>query len=326
MARPRFPAAQAAADSRLVLAARQGDGASLGLLFEQYRPRLYASALLMLGHRHEAEDAVADGFLTALTRLEDLHDPQAVGGWLHAIVRNRCLMVLRQRRSRPMVSEDDAQAELAARADPRCVEQQVHDTELRDWIWCALARLPETQRATVMLRYFGRCHSYEEIATLLGVPVGTVRSRLFDARLRLADELLACAGRADDGMLTEATRRGTGYAQALGDAYDRQRPEDFLLGHTDDLVLRWPDGRILHGRPHLRDALDADLLAGVRLRPQHTMASGGVMVVEGRFENPASDPHHCPPGMVLVVWHDDEAGAVRRVHIHHLARPIPDEA
>lgn len=314
-----FCADRPAADARLVLAARAGDAASLGLLLQRYRSSLFALALAVLDHKHEAEDAVADTMLTALTHLAEIADSHAVGGWLHAVLRNHCLMALRRRRARPLLDEEEGEAELAARVDPRCVEQQVAGAELREWVWRALERLSEPQRAVVMLRYFSRCEAYDDIAAVLSVPVGTVRSRLFDARQKLAHELLSCAGPEADPDLALARRQAEAYAQLLGEAYEQQRTSDYLDAHAEDFRLHWSDGRERRGRQLLRAQVEGDLTAGVRMDPQAVMASGSIAVVEARFQSPASDPEHCPPGIVLVLWRG-ERGTVERANAHHEPR------
>jgi len=86
---------------------------------------------------------------------------------------------------------------------------------LRDWIRGELDHLPQPLRVTVMLRYFGSYDSYDEVAAILGVPVGTVRSRLSEARARLADAMLASAGLIDDETRTLATEREQFWADAL---------------------------------------------------------------------------------------------------------------
>ncbi len=82
-------------DADLVRAAQNGDTASLGVLLERYRASLHARALGILGLGPQAEDAVHDTFLVALRRIDWVREPAAVGGWLHAVLRNVCLMRLR---------------------------------------------------------------------------------------------------------------------------------------------------------------------------------------------------------------------------------------
>jgi predicted RNA polymerase sigma factor len=74
-------------DARLVLAAQRGDAASLGILLERHRTSMYALALRLLGHKPEAQDAVQDAFLVALSGIDRLRKPEAAGGWLHSISR-----------------------------------------------------------------------------------------------------------------------------------------------------------------------------------------------------------------------------------------------
>src|SRR3712207_1042617 len=81
-------------DADLVRAAQGGDVTSLGLLLERYRAALYGQALGILGYGPQAEDAVHDAFVVALRKIHTVGERAAVGGWLHAVVRNVCLMRL----------------------------------------------------------------------------------------------------------------------------------------------------------------------------------------------------------------------------------------
>ena len=121
--------------------------------------------------------------VVALVRIGSLRDPAAVGGWLHRVLRNVCLMRLRsQPYATPHADEDVP--ELTPRID-EALERLV----LRDWVWEAIDDLTPEDRVTLILRHFARSSSYEAIAALTGVPVGTVRSRLNRARTRLATAL-----------------------------------------------------------------------------------------------------------------------------------------
>ena len=178
-------------DSDLVRAAWAGDASALGALLERHRAWLYATALSMLGDPTDAQDAVQDTLLTAVARLGDVREPAAVAGWLRTVVRNHCLMRIRPRRPTPT-----GDIELNGRS-AFDVEETIDRLALGDWVWTAIGRLPDDQAVTVMLRYFSRHDSYQEIAAVLGIPIGTVRSRLSQAKQRLADELLRTAAGAD---------------------------------------------------------------------------------------------------------------------------------
>lgn len=164
-------------DADLLRIAQSGDAASLGVLLERRRAPLYALALGFLGCVPDAQDAVQDTLLITLRKIDHLKDPEAMGGWLRAIVRNLCLSRLRERRgSAPFSGLLDDYGPRESYDSP--AEEHIDRLALREWVWTALSRLPEDLRVTAMLRYFGKCSSYEELSAILGVPVGTVRSRL----------------------------------------------------------------------------------------------------------------------------------------------------
>ncbi|SFO33390.1 RNA polymerase sigma-70 factor, ECF subfamily [Mesorhizobium sp. NFR06] len=305
-------------ETALALAAIGGCAESLSLLFQHHRPRLYANAVALLGFTSDAEDAVHDTFLVAIARIGQLREPGAFGGWLHAMLRNRCLM--ERRRRRPQTGGAEAERHFRELPDEERIETGIENRELRDWIWAALQKLPETQRVTVMLRYFGSCDSYEEVASILGVPIGTVRSRLFDAKIRLSDLLLSSAAGRDDAHEKLQAERKAFYKNAFHSLYRGNR-DKFLSHYADDLHLLWSTGTQSHGREHFDVEMDTDLRTGVRIRPKSVMASGNVTVVEGVVVNPPEKPYLCPPGCVLVM--KEGRSQVERLHIHLARRPSP---
>src|SRR5215213_9722970 len=116
-------------DVERVHAAQAGDVSAMGALLEDYRARLYAAALTMLGDRAQAQDAVQDAFLIALRRLGELREPAAIGGWLYTIVRNECRMRLRACREWP----GEAAAEPGIHRLE--VDEALEQLALRDWLW-----------------------------------------------------------------------------------------------------------------------------------------------------------------------------------------------
>ena len=322
MAHARFLSAHAAQDGDLVRAARAGDVTSLGILFERYRPHLLGLAVSLVGYRAEAEDAVHDTFVTALAHLDELNDPAAVGGWLHATLRKRCLMQRRAMQRRAEV--DDADAVLEVLPDEARVEDHIESRQLREWVWNALGRLPEGVRTAMLMRYFGSFESYDEIAAILGVPVGTVRSRLFDGKTRLANLLLDAAGvGAADQRALEEERRAF-FFESLREMFEHRRCDAYFEAHAENLEITWSGKQITRGRHHLRKEIEGDFDDGVVMAPQRVLASGNVTVLEGLFHNPPDALLHCPPGLVLVMFH--AGGQVARMHLYLSPRPPQADA
>ena len=228
-------------DAELARAAQNGDAASLGVLLERHDASLYALALRILGRGPEAQDAVQDTFLIALSSIDRLREPEAVGGWLRGILRNVCLRRLRERWGEISLDER-AQKNVEERSFEPSAEEYIDRLALREWVWAALYELPEVLRVTAMLRYFGSYSSYEEISAILDVPLGTVRSRLNQVKVKLAETLPKTAGLEHDeaSRLAESQTR---FFTAVFDEYSRGQGYETLAGAlSDDFVRVTSDG------------------------------------------------------------------------------------
>lgn len=308
-------------DAELVLAARWGDEVGLGLLLERYRPRLYAVALSILGHGPQAQDAVHDTFLIALQKIGQLREPAAVGGWLHVVLRNVCRMALRDRSHELPLEELPVEDEPAT--DPSALEGRLDELALRDWIWTALSTLPDTLRITAMLRYFGSYNSYDEVARILQTPVGTIRSRLSQVKLKLGDALLKTAGLDHDKELARNESQARYTREKWDNLFFRGEREAFLADFSTDLVMLYPDGDALRGIVHLEKEADGDLEAGTKLVTERVLSSHNILVLEGRFINPPENPFRCPPGASFVLNHD--GGRIHRILFYYAPRPPTPE-
>lgn len=298
----------------MVRSAQGGDASALGLLLRKHEAGMRSVALAILGYGPDAEDAVQDAMMVALRRIGDLRDPDSAGAWLRTIVRNICRAFLRSRT--PVSSPDIDRMPVAG------PEQAVEDSALRDWVWHAIGELSEADRLVMLLRHFSHVNSYEEIAALCGLPVGTVRSRLSHARAKLADALrdTVDAAHADAGAYAESRRREA--ADAIDDA---------MRGHFDDVVYSmWlPEATVIDGggtRIDGREAIIAgmarDLDDGVRQRLLHVVASPDVLIWETEMLNPPDKPDHCPPNAVWL--HKMQSGRVRKMTLFHPKPALAD--
>ncbi|HEY7233496.1 MAG TPA: RNA polymerase sigma factor [Gemmatimonadaceae bacterium] len=305
-------------DAELVLAAQGGDAASLGVLLERHRPRLFAAALRLVGYRPDAEDAVQETCLLAMRYVGAVRDPSSAGAWLHAILRRACLQ--HRRRLGGEILTDALPDIIDEGPGP---EQHIEQLELREWIWEALERLPDALRVTAMLRYFGSYDSYEEVAGILDVPIGTVRSRLAEVKRKLADALLASAGLLDRDALARKDERERFWTDAIESVVRRGDSDEFVSHFSPDVLVGWP-GKEARGRHLLAAEIETDLRDGVYLAPERVLTSGGATVLESRFVNPPESPDHCPPGLALVLLGPHERTSQIRLYLApKLPRPDP---
>lgn len=294
-------------DEQLVRSAQAGDAASLGLILVRRRPALFACALAMLGSRERAEDVVQDACVVALRRLPELRDPGAAGGWLLAITRNLCRMQLRSSGRELLVA-----APVERTGDS--IDEELDRHALRAWVWGAIEALPPEQRLTVALRHFGRPRSYEEIARISGVPVGTVRSRLNAARRALAERLLEAA--APDEAHAARTEDWRARLDAALRGLNAGDPAPARELFAPDAVIR-ARGQI-GGVGWVVPALLDDSRAGVRVRVADVTAGSDLLVLDGDIRNPPGDPEHCPPAFTWVACH--QAGRIPRLRFFHPSR------
>jgi len=298
-------------DAELVLTAREGDSGALAALLDRHRAAMHATALALLGWTPDTEDVVQDAMLVALTRLDDLRDPDAAGAWLRALVRNGARMRVR---TSGRVRSVEEPADLPSR-EPTPGEA-LDGQALRDWVWSSVTGLSEPLQTVVLLRYFTEFSSYDQIAALCGVPVGTVRSRLSEARRKLAGGLLATADGAHDDTAAVTARRRRDAQLLLDSAPLGEFASTFAEVSAPDVVLTSSQGLVAEGRDQLLRIMDSDLEAGVRQRLADVVAGSAVAVWECALISPPWDPDHCPPGVVWLV-HVDRDERIRRIRLFH---------
>lgn len=170
------------------------DRAEFEQLVAHYSRHVYSTAYRMAGNEADAKDLAQEAFIR-VWRAWDRIDPAArLEGWLYRIVTNLFIDLLRRRRGPKIHSLDEPMAtssgELAReRPDPSAdIERTVLDATIDRRIQEALLALPPDLRMVVVLADV-EGHAYEEIASMMGVPIGTVKSRLHRARRALRDRL-----------------------------------------------------------------------------------------------------------------------------------------
>ena len=192
-----------ARDRALLAAHLAGDPDAFGLLVARHADRLWAVALRTLGDREEAADALQDALLSAYRAAGSYRGEAKVTTWLHRIVVNACLDRVRRRQARPTVPLLDE----AGRTDPPDPRDALGDRETALDIEQALAALPYDQRIAIVLVDLQGL-SVEEVAAVLDVPAGTVKSRCSRGRARLALSLGHLRNRPGTAAVPPGTGRG----------------------------------------------------------------------------------------------------------------------
>lgn len=185
-------------ESEIIARAKSGDHEAFRLLVERYQGRAYRLALRIMGDEELARDIVQEAFLKAYSSLGRFEGRSKFYTWLYRLVFNLCIDTKRRDRSAGHVEWSEEQSlEAVPEAgalgfgDPADAtpSRELERKELRELMVQAIGALPDDARRTLLLREVDGL-SYAEIAKSLGVPKGTVMSRLHYARRRVRAALL----------------------------------------------------------------------------------------------------------------------------------------
>lgn len=191
------PEPDAQTDAVLVAQARAGDRASFDALILRHQDRVYNMALRMLGHREDALDVAQEIFVTIFRSLDRFEEKARFSTWLYRVTVNRCRDELRRRttvkHTRPHSLErlthgDPERRSIDPPARGASPLQGAVARETEELLAGAICELPEDAREVLVMRDVEGL-SYEEIADVLEIPVGTVRSRLNRARTLLRERI-----------------------------------------------------------------------------------------------------------------------------------------
>ena len=185
---PTDPGPAGEVDDRLIDAVLGGDTRAYGELVERHQDRLRNTLLRFTGSIEEAEDVAQEAFVQAYLKLATFQRSSRFYTWLYRIAFN--LAVSKSRKRRPRVSLTAVQE--AGGPEPVSEESRpddpIHRDERARLLHQAIGELAEDHRQVLVLREFEEL-DYQQIAEVLDTPIGTVRSRLFRARMQLRDRL-----------------------------------------------------------------------------------------------------------------------------------------
>jgi RNA polymerase sigma-70 factor (ECF subfamily) len=196
----------AVTEEALITQCRKGSTAAFEQLVERYEKRVYNLAYRLTGNREDASDIAQEAFLKVYTSLNDFRGESSFSTWLYRVVSNACLDELRKRSRRKVVSfdnpypgEDDSPRQLPS-DDPE-PSADMERIEEKEAVQRGINELSDDHRMIIIMRDI-QDMSYEDIASVLGLSIGTVKSRLNRARLSLRDHLSSMELFSDRGVRT----------------------------------------------------------------------------------------------------------------------------
>jgi RNA polymerase sigma-70 factor (ECF subfamily) len=175
-------------DGQLIRLACNGDTAAYGQLVCKYQARLCTSLTHVCGSLDDAEDIAQEAFVQAYVKLRTFAGGSAFYTWLYRIAVNAAISRRRKRREQTSVEHKRDEHGLEPLDDGERADERLLREERAAQVQRALSRLSDEHRKILVLREIDDC-DYDQIADILDLPVGTVRSRLHRARLQLKEQL-----------------------------------------------------------------------------------------------------------------------------------------
>lgn len=172
---------------------REGDALAWEALVRTHQSRIYALAYHYVGNAEDARDLTQEVFVRVFRGLDGCTETERFVPWTIRIARNACIDHLRRRKARPPGQDLAAEEMVNLAHESPSPEDEWHSNSRKRLVHLALQSLTELSREIILLKDIQGL-SFEEIAAMLGAPIGTVKSRSNRARLELAKKVLALSG------------------------------------------------------------------------------------------------------------------------------------
>ena len=181
-------------EQKLIARASGGDPAAFNQLMAMHEKRMYAVALRMFATREDAQDCLQEAMLRVYRAIGSFKGQSSFSTWVYRITMNTCLDELRRKKNRPNTSLDNLLDQGWSPSDgDNAPERSAIQSETRAQLAGAIRELPEDMRSAIVLRDV-QGYSYDEIAQILDVNVGTIKSRISRGREKLREKLSAIGG------------------------------------------------------------------------------------------------------------------------------------
>jgi RNA polymerase sigma factor (sigma-70 family) len=302
-------------EKQMLSAALYEDRQLFSTACDQYRPELYATALRICGYDY-ADDAVQDALITAYLKFHQLRDIHAIRPWLKRITINSSYQIMRKIKSRSEIAYETQGFEPVEDS----INRHIESLEERDHLYASLANISPVLKQPLILRYFSSYNSYAQIAAILDIPVGTVRSRLSAGRSELVIQWRI--DKFNPSVELDSSRQWNQYYKELIPAvhHDRSAFRELDRHLNGDLELVLTSGKSLHGKDKFIASIYDDLEHGSSIaKVSGCITSGEISVMKILFSNSADYPSHCPPGSLAVIERDSKS--MKRLKLYHAPRP-----
>lgn len=275
----------------------RGDRKGFDSLITYFHARLLSYALKICGYSSFAQDALQDAYITAFIHLGELKDPENFNYWIRTIVKRSCWRQIKAvKKDLPLAAKL-----IDSKIADREFSVEFEKNNLGDFLRQRINLLNETLRIVVILRYFTPYNDYENIAKILAVPAGTVKSRLNEAKKQLKKIWNTGLSEMPYEIRSEAEYWNDFYMDAFQNMQkDVSVKKRFIDHFNEDLYVYFTSGSSGSGRKILEKEFEEDIKYGTSYGPGTAFNLKNLGVVQGQNINSKEYPDRCPPTSTLI--------------------------
>ncbi|MEO8398970.1 MAG: sigma-70 family RNA polymerase sigma factor [Ignavibacteriaceae bacterium] len=302
-------------DTNLILQwfneARLGNKQCFNNLVTYYHASLLSYALKICKYNNIAEDALQEAYINAYIHFNEVEQPEKLLSWLLTIVRRSCWLQMKSSKSFLPLSVKQIDSKIFDAGLERNFEQN----NLNEYIHERINHLSDTLKIVVLMRYFTVYNDYESISEILGIPVGTIRSRLNEAKKQLKKVWNYSLSDLPENIQRESSYWNEFYFTTFNNVHIEENSRLKLIEHIlPNVKILYTSGKTATGREPIKKELDEDIKFGIRYNTQTVFNLKDIGIIQGENINSAEYPDRCPPTSTFIFKRIKEKAFFMQIH------------
>ena len=277
--------------------ARLGNKQCFNNLLTFYYPQTYAYALKICKYNNIAEDALQEAFINSYTHFNEVKLEEKFSSWLNTIVRRSCWKHMNSSKNLIPLSAKLIDSKIV----DDTLEYNLEQNNLSEFIHERINNLSDSLQLVVILRFFTEFDDYESISRILDIPIGTVRSRLNEAKKQLKKNWNANLNDLPENLQSESAYWNEFYTESFNNAYKTVGARNKIIEHLlPEVKIHFTSGKINIGRDILKNEIEEDVKFGTRYNITTAFNLKDIGVLQGQNLNSPEYPDRCPYTTTLI--------------------------
>lgn len=299
--------------------ARLGSELCFNNLLTYYHTRLLSYAMKICKFNTIAEDALQEAYINAFIHFNEVREPEKFIGWLLTIVRRSCWHQLKSAERHLPLSAKLIDSKIA----DYDLEDNIEKNNLNEFIRDRINLLSDNLKVIVIMRYFTIYSDYESISEILGIPLGTVRSRLNEAKKQLKKIWNRSLSDFPENFQHEALYWNEFYTTTFNNYFFELSSRIKLIDHiSTNAKILFTSGKTAKGNKFFKKEFNDDVKFGSRFQVESVFNLKDIGIVQGKNINSSEYPDRCPPTSTIIFKRLKEKAFFLQVHNESRNHPV----